>query len=125
MMALKESLSLEEAAVLASQEEAEEVDTEDKINKELEMFTNRDNVSFFAFTATPKGTTLRLFGTEGSEGKYYPFHTYSMRQAIQEGFILDVLQNYMTYKMYYNPSLATYFSKPFYTKVFGTLTLNM
>lgn len=102
MMALKEALSLEEAAVLASKEEAEETDTEDKINAELERFTNRDHVSFFAFTATPKGTTLRLFGTQGDDGKYYPFHLYSMRQAIEEGFILDVLRNYMTYKMFYN-----------------------
>lgn len=102
MMALKEVLSLEEAAELASQEEAEEFDAEDLINKELEKFTDREHVSFFAFTATPKGTTLRLFGTQGSDGKYYPFHIYSMRQAIEEGFILDVLKNYMTYKMFYN-----------------------
>lgn len=102
IMALKESLSLEEAADLASKDEAEEIDTEDKINSELERFTNKDNVSFFAFTATPKGTTLRLFGNEGQDGKYYPFHVYSMRQAIEEGFILDVTRNYMTYKVYYN-----------------------
>lgn len=102
MTALKESLSLEEAAHLASQEEAETKDTEDMINEELERITDRAHVSFFAFTATPKGTTLRLFGMEGEDGKYYPFHIYSMRQAIEEGFILDVLKNYMTYKMYYN-----------------------
>ena len=102
IMALKESLSLEEAAELAGREEAEEIDTEDKINEELERFADRNHVSFFAFTATPKGTTLRLFGTQGSDGKYYPFHIYSMRQAIEEGFILDVLKNYMTYKMFYN-----------------------
>ncbi|MCK4259818.1 MAG: hypothetical protein KAX49_12615 [Halanaerobiales bacterium] len=101
-MALKEALSLEEAADLASSEEAEEIDTEDKINKELEQFVDRDKVSFFAFTDKPKGTTLRLFGMEGEDGKYYPFHIYSMRQAIEEGFILDVLKNYMTYKMFYN-----------------------
>ncbi len=102
MVALKEALSLEEAAQLAGQEEAAEIDVEDKINVELERFTDRQHVSFFAFTATPKGTTLRLFGTPGSDGKYYPFHLYSMRQAIEEGFILDVLKNYMTYKMFYN-----------------------
>lgn len=102
MMALQEALSLEEAAELASKEEAEEIDAEDKINAELERFTDRSHVSFFAFTATPKGTTLRLFGTRGEDGKYYPFHLYSMRQAIEEGFILDVLKNYMTYKMFYN-----------------------
>ena len=100
-MALKESLSLEEATELAQKEEEESTDTEDKINKELEKFVDDSNVSFFAFTATPKGSTLRLFGSQRDDGKYYPFHIYSMRQAIEEGFILDVLQNYMTYKMYY------------------------
>ena len=99
--ALKESLSLEEAAELAMQEEAEEIDAEDIINQQLEDYTNRDNVSFFAFTATPKGTTLRLFGTQQADGSYSPFDTYSMRQAIEEKFILDVLKNYMTYKMFY------------------------
>jgi len=57
------------------------------------------NLSFFAFTATPKARTLELFGTmNGDTGKYEPFHLYSMRQAIEEGFILDVLANYVTYK---------------------------
>ena len=55
------------------------------------------NLSFFAFTATPKGQTLEMFGTEYSDGSFHPFHVYSMKQAIQEGFIMDVLQNYMTY----------------------------
>ncbi|WP_461207610.1 type I restriction endonuclease subunit R [Clostridium sp. DL1XJH146] len=102
IMALKESLSQEEALEAASKEEEDDIDAEDKINKELEKFVDSSNVSFFAFTATPKGTTLRLFGTRHDDGKYYPFHIYSMRQAIEEGFILDVLKNYMTYKMYYN-----------------------
>ncbi|MTI66596.1 MAG: type I restriction endonuclease subunit R [Firmicutes bacterium] len=102
MMALKESLSLEEAAELAQREEEKSLDVEDKINNELEKFVDNSNVSFFAFTATPKGTTLRLFGHQRDDRKYYPFHIYSMRQAIEEGFILDVLQNYMTYKMYYS-----------------------
>lgn len=101
IMALKESLTLEEATELALQEEQEEIDVEDKINQQLEKFTDWTHVSVFAFTATPKGSTLRLFGTQGSDGKYYPFHLYSMRQAIEEEFILDVLQNYLTYKMYY------------------------
>ncbi len=102
IMALKESLTQEEALEAASMEDAEELDAEDKINMELEKFVDQDNVSFFGFTATPKGTTLRLFGSKAEDGKYYPFHLYSMRQAIKERFILDVLQNYMTYKMYYN-----------------------
>ncbi|WP_206185204.1 type I restriction endonuclease subunit R [Thioclava sp. F42-5] len=59
------------------------------------------NISFLAFTATPRNVTLERFGRIGSDGKPHPFHLYSMRQAIEEGFILDVLQNYMTYKAYY------------------------
>ncbi|MEZ5856686.1 MAG: DEAD/DEAH box helicase family protein [Hyphomicrobiaceae bacterium] len=59
------------------------------------------NISFFAFTATPRNVTLERFGIKGPDGLPHPFHLYSMRQAIEEGFILDVLQNYMTYKAYY------------------------
>lgn len=61
----------------------------------------QDNISYFAFTATPRNVTLERFGTKGADGIPHPFHLYSMRQAIEEGFILDVLQNYMTYKAYY------------------------
>ena len=60
------------------------------------------NLSFFAFTATPKGRTLELFGQEGPDGKHHPFHLYAMRQAIEEGFIEDVLANYLTYNRYYH-----------------------
>jgi len=59
------------------------------------------NISFFAFTATPKYKTLEVFGNPGPDGKPYPFHLYSMRQAIEERFILDVLKHYTTYKTYY------------------------
>jgi type I restriction enzyme R subunit len=59
------------------------------------------NISFLAFTATPRNVTLERFGRIGTDGKPHPFHLYSMRQAIEEGFILDVLQNYMTYQAYY------------------------
>ncbi|MEO3777957.1 type I restriction endonuclease [Micromonospora sp. B11E3] len=59
------------------------------------------NLSYFAFTATPKHKTLELFGTLGDDGEYHPFHTYSMRQAIEEGFILDPLRNYVTYATYW------------------------
>src|SRR5690606_20778266 len=66
------------------------------------------NLSYFAFTATPKAKTLESFGTLDGD-RYRPFHTYSMRQAIEEGFILDPLRNYVTYKTFYrlvneNPS---------------------
>jgi len=60
------------------------------------------NVSFFAFTATPKNKTMELFGQEGPDGVYRPFSLYSMRQAIEEKFILDVLKNYTTYKVYFS-----------------------
>lgn len=59
------------------------------------------NISFFAFTATPRNVTLERFGRTGTDGSPNPFHLYSMRQAIEEDFILDVLQNYMTYQAYY------------------------
>lgn len=62
---------------------------------------NPKNISFFAFTATPKKETLQLFGIKNLEGKYEPFHIYSMKQAIEEKFIVDVLKNYITYKSYY------------------------
>ena len=57
------------------------------------------NISYFAFTATPKARTIELFGTPGPNGKPEAFHSYTMRQAIEEGFILDVLQSYTTYKV--------------------------
>lgn len=59
------------------------------------------NMSYFAFTATPRNVTLERFGVKGTDGLPRPFHLYSMRQAIEEGFILDVLQNYTTYEAYY------------------------
>jgi type I restriction enzyme R subunit len=101
ILALKESLSLEEAAELDRQAEMNSDDVEDKINKELMRVQSLDSLSFFGFTATPKSSTLELFGSTNKAGKREPFHVYSMRQAIEEGFILDVLENYMTYKTYY------------------------
>ena len=76
----------------------EELDPDDKLIQEMIHHGRHPNLSFFAFTATPKDKTLEMFGTEHTDGSYHPFHIYSMRQAIEEGFILDVLQNYMTYK---------------------------
>ena len=76
-------------------------DDEDKILEELASHGKHENLSFFAFTATPKDKTLQTFGTMASDGTYKPYHVYSMRQAIDEGFIHDVLKNYMTYNMYY------------------------
>jgi type I restriction enzyme R subunit len=78
-----------------------EVGVKDVLNKVMESRGKQKNLSFFAFTATPKGKTLNLFGRMGPSGKPESFHTYSMRQAIEEGFILDVLNSYTTYKTYY------------------------
>ena len=70
----------------------------EKLMNDRKMSTN---CSYFAFTATPKRETLERFGSQDSEGKFHPFHLYSMKQAIEEGFILDVLTNYTTYRSYY------------------------
>ena len=93
--------ALEEYAELEYAEEETKKDDEDKLLDELASHGVHENMSFFAFTATPKEKTLQIFGRPDAEGRYHPYHIYSMRQAIEEGFILDVLKNYMTYKMYY------------------------
>lgn len=76
-------------------------DHEEEILKTMARRGKQPNISFFAFTATPKYKTLEVFGTKGPDNKPRPFHLYSMRQAIEERFILDVLKNYTTYKTYY------------------------
>lgn len=95
------SVALEEYARLEGEVEANTPDEQDKILNELATQGQHDNLSFFAFTATPKDKTLQMFGTQTPDGKYVPYHIYSMKQAIEEGFILDVLKNYVTYKNYY------------------------
>lgn len=75
----------------------DDIDRTDKIVQEMITHGKHKNLSFFAFTATPKSQTLEMFGTEYEDGSFHPYHIYSMRQAIEEGFILNVLQNYMTY----------------------------
>lgn len=96
------SATLEEAAAA----EGEPEDLDDAVRRAMEAKGPQENLSFFAFTATPKKRTQELFGTKGPGGKPYPFHEYTMRQAIEEGFILDVLQNYTTYKTYFKLSKA-------------------
>ena len=76
-------------------------DGEDLVNAAAEARGRQPNLSFFAFTATPKGKTIELFGRPGPSGDPEPFHVYSMRQAIEEGFILDVLQHYIDYNTYF------------------------
>ncbi|WP_083511785.1 type I restriction endonuclease subunit R [Alicyclobacillus acidiphilus] len=93
--------TLEEAleADRIAEENMEDID--EKIVETIVKSGKQDNISFFAFTATPKAKTLEKFGRMGDDGKPHAFHVYSMRQAIEEGFILDVLANYTTYKTYY------------------------
>lgn len=92
--ALKEYAEIEEKAV-------EEIEKNDPLVQDMLSQGKHSNLSFFAFTATPKGKTLEIFGEPHPDGSFHPFHIYSMRQAIEEGFILDVLANYTTYKMCY------------------------
>jgi type I restriction enzyme R subunit len=83
---------------------AEDATLDEQLKKRAEQRSRAANLSYFAFTATPKAKTLELFGTlQNIDGKaaYRPFHTYSMRQAIEEGFILDPLRNYVTYNTYW------------------------
>lgn len=93
--------ALEEYAEIENKAEDDMLDDEDKLVKEILSHGRHKNLSFFAFTATPKEKTLELFGQKHSDGTYHPYHIYSMRQAIEEGFILDVLKNYMTYRTCY------------------------
>ncbi|MBO5741455.1 MAG: type I restriction endonuclease subunit R, partial [Bacteroidaceae bacterium] len=88
--------------VLSQDDSEEEVPTvEDMIADEVKRYGKQANVSMFAFTATPKATTLKQFGMLNTKGQHEAFHHYSMKQAIEEGFILNVLQNYTTYNTYY------------------------
>jgi type I restriction enzyme R subunit len=103
---LKEVLSAKtlEDAILEDVHSGLDDDAEDQIRKSMEARGKQDNLSFFAFTATPKTKTIEVFGTPNKEGIPKPFHLYSMKQAIEEGFILDVLKNYTTYKTYFKLS---------------------
>ena len=88
-------------AMGSNSSEEEEEDPQDKILEIIRSRKMSKNASYLAFTATPKSNTLEKFGELQEDGKFKPFHLYSMKQAIEEGFILDVLANYTTYKSYY------------------------
>lgn len=92
---LKKSLSK------VDDEDDEEIDYEEIIRREIESRGKQNHISFFGFTGTPKNKTLELFGRKDKNGHFVPFDTYSMKQSIFEGFTLDVLQNYTTYKRYF------------------------
>lgn len=107
--ALEEYAELEQKAV-------DEIEAKDILVQDMLSQGKHKNLSFFAFTATPKGKTLEIFGEPQPDGSFHPFHIYSMQQVIEEGFILDVLANYTTYKMCYqivknvpgNPDVSTF-----------------
>ncbi len=82
-------------------EDQDDVDYQEKILQAMQARKMTGNASYFAFTATPKNNTLEKFGVKQEDGSFKPFHLYSMKQAIEEGFILDVLANYTTYRSYY------------------------
>lgn len=84
------------------EQEKDYEDGEEFILAEMKARGRQKNVSFLAFTATPKQKTLEMFGEKQFDGTFRPFSIYSMKQAIDEGFILDVLKNYTTYQMYFN-----------------------
>jgi type I restriction enzyme, R subunit len=95
------STGLEDAEREESSFDSPGEELQDRVLAELEIRGRLANLSMFAFTATPKPKTLELFGEKLADGKFAAFSLYSMRQAIEEGFILDVLANYTTYKAYW------------------------
>ncbi len=99
---LKEVLAASSLEAAEAEDRPGEEDAEDRIVAEMKARGHLPNVSTFAFTATPKEKTLELFGTKRPDGKFEAFSLYTMRQAIEEGFILDVLENYTTYKVYWS-----------------------
>ena len=94
-------LSKELKKSLSRSDDDDEFDYEEMLRQEIQSRGKQDHISFFGFTGTPKEKTLELFGTKTPEGQFVPFHIYSMYQSIHEGFTVDVLQNYTTYKRYF------------------------
>ena len=85
-------------------ENEDEIDLEEMLNKQINIKGKQNHISYFSFTGTPKEATLEVFGTKNQDGGFEPFHTYSMKQSIAEGFTLDVLKNYTSYKRFFNLS---------------------
>ena len=98
---LRVSLShgIEEEVTEDNADEVSDIDA--RIIEEMEHRRMQDHISYFGFSGTPKNKTLELFGRKDADGKFVPFHVYSMRQSISEGFTLDVLQNYTTFQRYF------------------------
>ncbi|MBN2280878.1 MAG: type I restriction endonuclease subunit R [Candidatus Marinimicrobia bacterium] len=107
---MKEVLAAKSLEDAVTEETSDDYTGDDFVREQIERSAQargqQSNISFFAFTATPKYKTLQVFGHKDAEGKPQPFHLYSMRQAIEEGFILDVLKNYITYELYFKLTKA-------------------
>ncbi len=119
---LKSILTIGNMDDVDKEETEEGEDLEDRIADVMKKRGRLPNVSYFAFTATPKPKTLELFGTRRSDGRYEAFSLYTMRQAIDEHFILDVLENYTTYKTYWS-LLKKIETDPHYDRTKATLLL--
>ena len=98
---LKVSLSKGIESGTADEDEPDVSDMDTRIIAEMERRRAQSHISYFGFSGTPKNKTLELFGRKHEDGNFVPFHVYSMRQSISEGFTLDVLQNYTTFKRYF------------------------
>ena len=94
---IKKSLS----KVDSENEDEDVIELEEQITTDIESRGKQSHISFFGFTGTPKNKTIEIFGRKGEDGQFRPFHVYSMKQSIYEGFTLDVLKNYTTYKRYF------------------------
>lgn len=103
---MKELLAAKTLDEAEREDEETEQTTDDFIREQVKARGPQKNISLFAFTATPKAKTIEVFGTKDDSGKPKPFDLYSMKQAIEEGFILDVLKYYMTYKMFFRLNKA-------------------
>jgi len=107
---MKEVLAVKSLEDAQAEDDSNDYTDEDYIREQIERSATirgqHGNISFFAFTATPKYKTLKVFGHTDKDGKPKPFHLYAMRQAIEEEFILDVLENYTTYELYFKLNKA-------------------
>jgi type I restriction enzyme, R subunit len=120
------SKSMKRVLNMNEEDDPEEEDKtwEDEIDEQIKVRGRQPNISYFAFTATPKPKTLELFGIKQEDGSFLPFHVYTMKQAIQEEFIKDVLPNYITYSTYFQ-LVKKITSDPNYDKVKASRLLNI
>ena len=86
-------------------DEEDDVIIEEVLNQQINAKGKQEHITYFGFTGTPREATLEVFGTKQPDGSFEPFHTYTMKQSIAEGFTLDVLSNYVSYKRYFNISM--------------------